>query len=84
MAARSRTAGRAGRAAVTVAAVAALGACSLVGQGDDGPSPAASGDPEAAGGGTVVLVTHEARVAAYSDREVVVRDGKVRTPAQVR
>ncbi|MFJ5115203.1 ABC transporter ATP-binding protein [Streptomyces sp. NPDC088551] len=26
----------------------------------------------------VVLVTHEARVAAYSDREVVVRDGRVR------
>jgi putative ABC transport system ATP-binding protein len=24
----------------------------------------------------VVLVTHEARVAAYSDREIVVRDGK--------
>jgi putative ABC transport system ATP-binding protein len=28
-------------------------------------------------GATVVLVTHEARVAAYSDREVVVRDGQV-------
>ena len=28
-------------------------------------------------GTTVVLVTHEARVAAYADREVVVRDGKV-------
>jgi putative ABC transport system ATP-binding protein len=27
-------------------------------------------------GTTVVLVTHEARVAAYADREVVVRDGK--------
>ncbi|MFI5802504.1 ABC transporter ATP-binding protein [Streptomyces sp. NPDC051561] len=27
----------------------------------------------------VVLVTHEARVAAYSDREVVVRDGKSRS-----
>ena len=26
---------------------------------------------------TVVLVTHEARVAAYADREVVVRDGRV-------
>jgi putative ABC transport system ATP-binding protein len=24
----------------------------------------------------VVLVTHEARVAAYADREVIVRDGK--------
>jgi putative ABC transport system ATP-binding protein len=30
-------------------------------------------------GTTVVLVTHEARVAAYADREVVVRDGKVST-----
>ena len=28
-------------------------------------------------GTTVILVTHEARVAAYADREVVVRDGKV-------
>jgi putative ABC transport system ATP-binding protein len=28
-------------------------------------------------GATVVLVTHEARVAAYADREVVVRDGRV-------
>jgi putative ABC transport system ATP-binding protein len=26
---------------------------------------------------TVILVTHEARVAAYADRQVVVRDGKV-------
>jgi putative ABC transport system ATP-binding protein len=26
-------------------------------------------------GTTVVLVTHEARVAAYADREIVVRDG---------
>ena len=30
-------------------------------------------------GTTVVLVTHEPRVAAYADREVVVRDGKVTT-----
>jgi putative ABC transport system ATP-binding protein len=29
----------------------------------------------------VVLVTHEARVAAYSDREIVVRDGRVRDMA---
>ncbi|MER7624698.1 ABC transporter ATP-binding protein [Streptomyces sp. NPDC126503] len=29
-------------------------------------------------GAAVVLVTHEARVAAYSDREIVVRDGSVR------
>ena len=28
-------------------------------------------------GASVVLVTHEARVAAYADREVIVRDGKV-------
>ncbi len=32
-------------------------------------------------GTTVVVVTHEARVAAYADREVIVRDGKVTTPA---
>ncbi|WFE65688.1 ABC transporter ATP-binding protein [Micromonospora sp. WMMD714] len=30
-------------------------------------------------GAAVVLVTHEARVAAYSDREVVVRDGRTRS-----
>ncbi|MET9398501.1 ABC transporter ATP-binding protein [Kitasatospora sp. NPDC002965] len=30
-------------------------------------------------GTTVVLVTHEARVAAYADREAVVRDGRART-----
>ncbi|MFD3535412.1 ABC transporter ATP-binding protein [Streptomyces sp. NPDC058664] len=29
-------------------------------------------------GAAVVLVTHEARVAAYSDREIVVRDGAAR------
>jgi len=28
-------------------------------------------------GTTVVVVTHEARVAAYADREVIVRDGRV-------
>jgi putative ABC transport system ATP-binding protein len=28
-------------------------------------------------GPTVVLVTHESRVAAYADREVVVHDGLV-------
>jgi putative ABC transport system ATP-binding protein len=31
----------------------------------------------------VVLVTHEVRVAAYSDREIVVRDGKSRDMARV-
>jgi len=30
---------------------------------------------------TVVLVTHEARVAAYADREIMVRDGRVTSPA---
>jgi putative ABC transport system ATP-binding protein len=30
-------------------------------------------------GAAVVLVTHEARVAGWSDREVVVRDGRTRT-----
>ncbi|WP_234430555.1 ABC transporter ATP-binding protein [Streptomyces sp. NRRL F-4489] len=29
-------------------------------------------------GAAVVLVTHESRVAAYSDREIVVRDGRVK------
>jgi putative ABC transport system ATP-binding protein len=32
-------------------------------------------------GTTVVLVTHEARIAAYADREIMVRDGRVTTPA---
>ncbi len=32
-------------------------------------------------GTTVVLVTHEPRVAAYADREVIVRDGRVSTQA---
>jgi putative ABC transport system ATP-binding protein len=31
-------------------------------------------------GTTVILVTHEPRVAAYADREVMVRDGRVTTP----
>lgn len=35
-------------------------------------------------GAAVVLVTHEARVAAYSDREVVVRDGVVRDASVAR
>ncbi len=34
-------------------------------------------------GTTVVLVTHDARVAAYADRESMVRDGKVTTPSDV-
>jgi putative ABC transport system ATP-binding protein len=35
-------------------------------------------------GTTVVLVTHEPRVAAYADREVIVRDGKVTSPVSAR
>ena len=31
-------------------------------------------------GSTVILVTHEPRVAAYADREVIVRDGRVAPP----
>ena len=34
-------------------------------------------------GTTVVLVTHEPRVAAYADREIVVRDGRVATPVKL-
>jgi putative ABC transport system ATP-binding protein len=34
-------------------------------------------------GTTVVLVTHEPRVAAYADRDVTVRDGLVHAPYQV-
>jgi putative ABC transport system ATP-binding protein len=34
-------------------------------------------------GSTVILVTHEARVAAYADREVVVRDGTVNSLAPI-
>ncbi|NUU20127.1 MAG: ABC transporter ATP-binding protein [Streptomycetaceae bacterium] len=35
-------------------------------------------------GTTVVLVTHDARVAAYADREVIVRDGRVNALAAER
>jgi putative ABC transport system ATP-binding protein len=34
-------------------------------------------------GSTVILVTHEPRVAAYADREVIVRDGLVTSPALI-
>jgi putative ABC transport system ATP-binding protein len=34
-------------------------------------------------GSTVILVTHEPRVAAYADREVIVRDGRAVTSAPV-
>jgi putative ABC transport system ATP-binding protein len=32
-------------------------------------------------GTTVILVTHDARVAAYAEREAMVRDGKVTSPS---
>jgi putative ABC transport system ATP-binding protein len=32
-------------------------------------------------GTTVIVVTHEPRVAAYADREVIVRDGRVNSPS---
>ncbi|SEQ09739.1 putative ABC transport system ATP-binding protein [Lentzea xinjiangensis] len=35
-------------------------------------------DVARASGTAIVLVTHESRVAAYADREVVVRDGRIR------
>jgi len=35
-------------------------------------------------GTTVVLVTHEARIAAYADREIMVRDGRVTSPATLK
>ncbi len=35
-------------------------------------------------GTTVILVTHEPRVAAYADREVIVRDGRVTSVDRVR
>jgi putative ABC transport system ATP-binding protein len=35
-------------------------------------------------GATVILVTHEPRVAAYADREVMVRDGRATVPAPAR
>jgi putative ABC transport system ATP-binding protein len=37
-------------------------------------------DTARAAGTTVVLVTHEPRIAAYAGREVVVRDGRCTTP----
>jgi putative ABC transport system ATP-binding protein len=37
-------------------------------------------DTVRADGTTVIVVTHEARVAAYADREVIVRDGRCSAP----
>jgi putative ABC transport system ATP-binding protein len=34
-------------------------------------------------GMTVVIVTHDARVAAYADREIVMRDGKIDLPTRM-
>jgi putative ABC transport system ATP-binding protein len=34
-------------------------------------------------GTTVLLVTHDPRVAAYADREVIMRDGRVTSPNRV-
>jgi ABC-type lipoprotein export system ATPase subunit len=44
-----------------------------------GPSGSGKSSQRAAReeGSTVILVTHEPRVAAYADREVIVRDGLV-------
>jgi putative ABC transport system ATP-binding protein len=36
-----------------------------------------------ANGASIVLVTHDPRVAAYADRTVMVRDGKATTPAEL-
>jgi putative ABC transport system ATP-binding protein len=41
-------------------------------------------DTARADGTTVVVVTHEPRVAAYADREVVVRDGRCTAPIGAR
>lgn len=41
-------------------------------------------DAARAQGTTVVIVTHEARVAAYADRQVIVRDGRVHALAAAR
>ncbi|HEY8523935.1 MAG TPA: ABC transporter ATP-binding protein [Acidimicrobiales bacterium] len=41
-------------------------------------------DTARARGTTVVVVTHEPRVAAYADREVIVRDGRCTTPIGAR
>ena len=45
------------------------------GTGDGACSPRSAREQ----GSTVILVTHDARVAAYADREVIVRDGTVGT-----
>jgi putative ABC transport system ATP-binding protein len=41
-------------------------------------------DSARADGTTVILVTHEPRVAAYTDREVIVRDGRCTAPIGAR
>jgi putative ABC transport system ATP-binding protein len=41
-------------------------------------------DTARAEGTTVVVVTHEARIAAYAEREVIVRDGRCTAPVGIR
>jgi putative ABC transport system ATP-binding protein len=41
-------------------------------------------DSARADGTTVILVTHEPRVAAYADREIIVRDGRCTAPIGAR
>ena len=53
---------------------------SVAGERGDG---AARRRRRATQGAGVVLVTHEARVAAYADRQVTVRDGRIVLPASV-
>ena len=55
----ARRTGRAATAATTLATAAALTACSVL--GGDGADPGGSDATGDAGGGTVVLLTHEAR-----------------------
>ena len=33
---------------------------------------------------TVIIITHDARVAAYADREIVIRDGRIDLPSRMR
>ena len=40
-------------------------------------------DTARAEGTTVIVVTHEPRVAAYADREIIVRDGRTFAPVVV-
>lgn len=48
-------------------------------RGPDAARAPATGSGAREPGTTVIVVTHDARVAAYADREIVVSDGKVST-----